>query len=200
MSKILWLDLETTDADTNKPIRGAVHQLAYILDIDGKVVKEGVYNMRPFPKDLINYTALNVTGVTYEQIMAYPSPVTAFNELLSMMKINGPMVLGGFNNSIFDSSFFYSWWWKCIADSRIDKNTADLSKLIFFDPLDVRTLALDALLDERPSMKTFRLEDVAKAFGVEFNPDEAHDASYDIKKTREIYYKIKEKQRGFQQF
>lgn len=58
----------------------------------------------------------------------------------------------------------------------------------FWKPaIDVMSLAGEHLSKQRPSMPDFKLATVAEKLGLEVDPDQVHDALYDIKLTKRIY-------------
>jgi DNA polymerase-3 subunit epsilon len=186
---ILFFDVETTDSDTKRG--GGIHQIAYILEVGGKEIVRRNFQTRPFKNDLINAQSLNVCGVTYEQIMAYPLAVDAFKILINDIHPYRKVVCAGYNSAIFDSPYLQSWWFKCRNElKRFDLNITDY---IYFDPLDVRVLALYDMLEQRHTMEYFKLSDVAKAYGIWVENDKLHDAMYDVELTKNIYHKIKNK-------
>ena len=187
MKKILWLDVETTDVDPKRG--GGIHQLAYIIDINGEVVAENSFRCAPFKNDLVNAQSLNICGLTLEDVKQYPPAVEGFKTLVNDMHKHKQLVIGGYTNSTFDNPFFQSWWFKC--RNELKKFDLDLKDYIHFDPLDVRILALDHFLDKRDELFGFKLLDVAKYLEIPIDESQAHDAGYDIKLTRQIYYELK---------
>jgi hypothetical protein len=186
MKKILWLDLETTDSDTKRG--GGVHEISYILDIDGEVVVSKTFKCAPFKNDLINAKSLEVCGVDYKTISNYPPATDAFIELIKDIHPHKKVVIGGFNNSIFDNPYFQGWFFKCRNElKRYDINIVDY---IHFDPLDVRVLALNKMLDKRDMIFGFKLADVAKLLDIDVEETSLHGAKYDIELTRKIYYSL----------
>lgn len=186
MKKILWIDVETTDSDTKRG--GGIHQISYILEVGGKVVCEREFKMHPFKNDLINAKSLAVCKLTYDDILKYPHPTEAFKQLVNDIAPYKKVVLGGFNNSIFDNPYFQSWWFKCTND--LGRREINLIDYIHFDALDVRVLAVNHFLEQRDEIKSFKLMDVARLVGIEVDEEKLHDAKYDIELTRDIYYRI----------
>ena len=186
MKKILWIDVETTDSDTKRG--GGIHQLSYILEVDGKIICKRDFKMHPFKNDLKNAKSLAVCNVTYDDILKYPAPTEAFKQLVNDIAPYKKVVLGSFNGAIFDNPYFQSWWFKCVND--LNRRDINLIDYIHFDALDVRVLAVNHFLDSRDEIKSFKLMDVARLFDIEVEEAKLHDATYDIHLTREIYYKI----------
>lgn len=184
--KKVYYDLETTGTN---PGKHGIHQISGIIEIDGLVVEEFDFKVRPNPKALVEAEALAVAGVTQEQIMAYPQMVDVFVSLTSTLSKyvdkfdkNDKFFLVGYNNSQFDNQFlrgfflqngdkfFGSWFWS---------NT-----------MDVMVLATYALDNEIAKMENFKLKTVAKHLGIVVDESKLHDAVYDCYLTREIESKI----------
>lgn len=67
--KVLFFDLETTGTLVNKH---GIHQLSGSVVIDGETKESFDLRVQPNPKAEITQEALDVAGVTKEQILAYP--------------------------------------------------------------------------------------------------------------------------------
>ena len=184
--KILWLDLEAADIKADRD--GAIHQISYILDIDGEIVSQKSHKCKPFKNDLINVPSLNVCNVKYEDIIEYPEPTIAFKDIVNTIHLHKKLVIGGFCNYGYDNPAFINWWYKCSRE--LKKYDLKITDYFHLDPLDVRVLAVNHFLEQRDEIKSFKLMDVARLVGIEVNEDKLHDAKYDIELTRDIYYKI----------
>ncbi len=188
MRKILWLDLETTDSKTDRG--GGIHQISYIIDIDGIVVESKEFKVKPFKNDLINHESITFCGKTFEEINNYPPPQEAFRVMVNDVHKYRKMVIGGYNNAIFDNPLFQAWWYKCSQELR--RYDLKFSEYFHYDALDVRVMAVDDLLDTRDDMKSFKLGEIGKHYGLDVDESGLHDALYDVQLTKDIYYKIKE--------
>lgn len=67
-------------------------------------------------------------------------------------------------------NYFGSWFWS--------------------DAIDVMVLAAQALMEQRPMMKDFKLRTVAEQLGIVIEEERLHDAMYDIYLTHEIYKRL----------
>ena len=74
MSKVFWFDTETTGL---YPDKCAIIQLAAIVEIDGEIVEELNYTIKPHNGALIEPRALEVNGRSEGEIMGY-QPVRPF--------------------------------------------------------------------------------------------------------------------------
>ncbi len=82
--KQLFYDLETTGT---KYWRNSIHQLSGMVVVDGEVKEEFNFHVQPNPKAEIEDEALQIAGVTKEQVMAYPPlAAQALMEQRHMMK------------------------------------------------------------------------------------------------------------------
>jgi hypothetical protein len=186
MKKILWLDIEAADTKVDRD--GAVHQISYIVDVGGEIVAQKSFKCSPFKNDLINMPSLNVCGESYENIISYPPPTIAFKELVNDIHPYKKMVIGGFCNSHYDNPVFFNWWWKCAKELKM--YNLKWIDYLHSDPLDVRVLALNKMLDKRDMIFGFKLADVAKLLDIDVEETSLHGAKYDIELTRKIYYSL----------
>jgi DNA polymerase-3 subunit epsilon len=68
--KLFFFDLETTGVN---PGKNGIHQISGEIVIDGKTMERFDFKVQPNPKCVIEEPALQVAGVTREQVMAYPA-------------------------------------------------------------------------------------------------------------------------------
>lgn len=185
--KLLFFDLETTGI---KYWKNGIHQISGEIVIDGETKESFNYNVCPNPQCEVDDTALEVCGVTREQIFSYPDMHGVYLDFVNMLskyvdKYNkeDKFFLVGYNNASFDNSFlkaffvqngdsfFYSWFW--------------------VNSIDVMVLATQHLMHKRHLMKDFKQETVARTLGIALDASKLHDATYDIWVTRQIYEIVK---------
>lgn len=181
--KYLFYDLETTGV---KHWRNGIHQIAGIIEIDGVEIESFDIKLQPHPKALIEDEALEIGGITRSILKTYKTMVSGhlelvrkLNEHIDRFNKQDKFHLVGFNNRAFDDRFlralfelcedmyFGSWFWS--------------------DSLDVSVLASMLFVEKRHLMNNFKLGTVARELGVDFNEDEAHNAFYDVRKTKECF-------------
>lgn len=184
--KLFFFDLETTGVN---PGKNGIHQISGMIVINGVVKEEFDFHVRPNPKAIIDDKALEIGGVTKEQIMEYPEMGIVYDQLVAMLSkyvdkydTKDKFFLVGYNNAAFDNQFmrgfflqngdqyFGSWFWS--------------------NSFDVMVMATMALAERRASMANFKLSTVAATMGVEVNADALHNAMYDIYLTKEIFDRI----------
>lgn len=181
--KLFFFDLETTGIN---PGRNGIHQISGEIVIDGETKECFNFHVCPNPKATIEPQALAVSGVTKEQILAYPSMGSIHAKLTAILEKyvdkfdkKDKFFLVGYNNASFDNQFlrgfflqngdnyFGSWFWS--------------------NSIDVMVLATAYLAEKRPQMVDFKLATVAGFLGVNVDSSSLHDADYDIQLTKAIY-------------
>lgn len=184
--KLVFYDLETTGLNSEEY---GIHQISGCIEIDGEVKEYFNYNVQPNPNLKIAQEALDVSGKTKEEVMAY-TPMNEihkkFTDLLSKYvdkydKID-KFFLIGYNNSSFDNQFLRNWF--------AQNGDKYFGSWFWPNSLDVYILATQKLLMERHNMLDFRLQTVCKYVGITIDESKLHDASYDIELTRQLYKKV----------
>lgn len=165
MSKLLFFDLETTGV---KFWRNGIHQIGGIVDIDGQEAERFDIRLAPNPAATIEQEALDVAGVTLEQVQSYQPMEDGYRQLVSILSKyvdkfdkRDKMYLVGYNNAGFDNSFLRALFQQC-GDKYFGS---------WFYP-------------------NCKLMTVAKTMGIEIDENKLHDATYDIELTRDIFYRI----------
>lgn len=183
-TKLFWYDLETTGVDW---WRHQPHQIAGIIEIDGEVKESFEIKMRPNPGAPVSAEALEVAGITIEDLKGYEkSQKQGYEQLCAIL---GKYVdkfdkkdkahLCGYNNRGFDDLFLRQLWKGC--------GDVYFGSWFWADSIDVLVLASNDLKDERASLENFKLATVAKHYQIELDETKLHDAMYDVELTREIY-------------
>ena len=80
--KLLFFDLETTGTQADKH---GIHQLSGSIVINGEVKEKFDLRVQPHPGAVIEQGALDVAGVTQEQIMAYPPMRQVYDQFINML-------------------------------------------------------------------------------------------------------------------
>jgi DNA polymerase-3 subunit epsilon len=184
--KLFFVDLETTGT---KYWRNGVHQISGCVEIDGEVKEYFDFHVKPNPKAEIDEVALDISGVTRQDLEDYADMGDVYNELITILsryidKYNrkDKFFLVGFNAAAFDGPFFRAFF----------KQNGDeyYGSWFYSVPLDVIVLAMEYLKDLRAGMNDFKLHTVAEALLIEVDQTRLHDAKYDIDLTREIYHRL----------
>jgi len=178
--KTLYFDVETTGTD---PDRHALIQLACLVDINGEVVDEQSWRIKPFEGDKYNQEALDVTGVTLDELKSYPEPKRIYGEVVSFFgkhidkyERNDKFYPAGYNCK-FDLEFLATFFVKCG-----DQYFGSWQNWRAIDPLPW-LYRLDWL--GKISLPDYKLVTVCNHFGIELG-DQAHDAKADVRATREL--------------
>lgn len=181
--KSLFYDLETTGV---QPHINGIHQIGGIVVIDNVVKEAFNIKVRPHPKSVIESSALAVCGKTKEEIMAYQSMEEGFkhfreivNKYVDRYDKRDKFHLIGFNNRAFDDQFLRRFF---------EYNGDDyFGSLFWSDSMDMSAQMSYVLKAKRHLMQNFKLGTVCNYVGIPFDKNEAHDAMYDVRKTRELY-------------
>jgi DNA polymerase-3 subunit epsilon len=181
--KAIFFDLETTGLS---PAKNGIHQISGCIEIDGKVIERFNFKVRPNEKCVIEDSALEVGGVTKEQVMAYPPMKTVYNDFIEMItphcdKFNkkDKFFLIGYNNASFDNQFLRGFF--------LQNDDKYFGSWFWSNSIDVMVLASEFLKIRRPEMPDFKLKTVAAELGFNVDETKLHDANYDIELTRSIY-------------
>lgn len=180
--KRLYYDLETTGLN---PAKHGIHQIAGIIEINGATIEKFNIKLQPNPKCTIEQTALDIAGVTREQINNYqpfPAGYTEFVNTISkhvdQYNKKDKFHLVGYNNRGFDDNF--------LRELFKQNGNEYFGSYFWNDGIDVLVMASYALESRRAELENFQLKTVAKFVGIEVDEKKLHDAFYDIELTKQI--------------
>lgn len=185
--KLLFFDLETTGTN---PGKNGIHQISGEIVVDGLTKEKFDFKVCPNPNALIEQQALDVAGVTREQILAYPPMGEIYRQFVAMLgkyvdkyKKTDKFFLVGYNNASFDNQFLRGFF--------LQNSDQYFGSWFWSNSIDVMVLASNKLAERRAEMENFKLSTVAKFLGIEVTDDNLHDAFYDIYLTKAIYEIVK---------
>mgnify|MGYP006921334997 CR=1 FL=1 len=188
MSKLFFYDLETTGVDYRQ---SGIHQISGMILIDGKIRERFNFRVCPHEKSLFEEEALQVCGVTKEQVISYPSMKEVYNSLVQILSkyvdkfdSKDKFHLAGYNISAFDNFFLRTFFIQC--------EDYYFGSWFWPDCIDCYVLASNKLKEIRPTLPDFKQKTVAKHLGVEIDNERLHDAEYDIYLALQIYLKVKD--------
>ena len=179
-SKLLYVDLETTGLNAKVH---AIIELAYIIEIDGKVVRRGSYKINPTTynrKVFVSPKALECNGYKVEEFESFRNSSEACKEFITVLANyldkGQRFTFVGFNSS-FDIKFLQEW----MKDSKQDF----YGRFISYKDLDVfalvKYLHYGKIIDTGVSQG---LEASCKALNLGYD---AHGAVADIEATRDLH-------------
>ena len=187
LMKNLWIDLETTGLDVKKH---GIIQIAGVVEIDGEIEETFDFYTKPLPGDGITQRSMEVNKLDLETIKGFPEANDVKFQLLELFKKyvdpyykSDKFFLMGYNAK-FDYDFLRRWFEK--------QSFQYFGAYFWFPPVDVMNLGALVTRSSRKDLPNFKLMSVAKAFGVKLDESLLHDANYDIKITRELFYKLVE--------
>jgi len=177
--KILYFDTETTGTDPNLH---EIVQFAAIIEINGKVVEEVDWRCRPTRWETISPEALQVTGLTLDELATYDHPIdmgkklkALFNKYINKFDKADKFYPAGHNVG-FDLDFLQVFWKK-----HIDKyGTGSYQN---WRALDSRVFCNFLAAAGRLNVRDIKLSTLCQQFGIEID---AHDALSDIRATRQL--------------
>jgi len=188
MAKLLYIDTETTGLD---PEKCDIIQLAGIIEIDGKEEQSFMFNIKP--KDDCQWTqeAIEKHKINKELAMNY---FTSREETLSLLTkymsrfckqddYYDRFFMVGYNIK-FDEKFIRKFF------AEMTQSEKFFNKWFWFPSIDVAQIVALRTLEARDQFNNFKLETVCQAMGIDFDANEAHNAMFDIIKTRELFLKV----------
>ena len=182
--KLLFFDLETTGT---YPGKHGIHQMSGMIVIDGEIKETFDYKVRPNPKAEILDEALEVAGVTRDQILAYPPMGEVYHQFVDGILAKyvdrynktDKFFLVGYNNASFDNQFLRGFF--------LQNGDKYFGSWFWANCMDVMVLATPYLAAKRAEMKDFKQGTVAKALGIPVEDEKLHDALYDIEICKAIF-------------
>ena len=189
MSKVFWLDTETTGIDTDNC---AIIQLAGLVEIDGEVKDIIDYVIKPHDNAKISQEALSINKRSEEVIKNYPHHNSIYKLIIQRLgsfvdkyNKNDKFVLAGYNVA-FDEQMLRSFF----------KRNGDnyFGSFFFWPKIDVATYVAERCA-VGVRLPNYQLSTICQEYEVKL---EAHDALADIRATRELYYKLRELSNGLQ--
>ena len=184
MSKICWVDVETTGLDK---VKQDVIQIAGIIEVNSIVVDEFEFKCQPHSWDNIQQKALDVHGMTLDDLKSFeePSGVKQQMEIILSRHVNkfdkkDKMVFAGYNTP-FDYGFVEEWFKKSgdkYFNSYFHRGFGYHSQLI-----DVYPEFMQYVRATGVQLPNNKLVTAAAHFDI---PLQAHDAMADIRATREM--------------
>jgi DNA polymerase-3 subunit epsilon len=182
--KMLYFDVETTGLD---PQKHDIIQLSGLIEYDGKVVDGFNYRIRPQNFEAINQEALDVNGITVDQLKEFPEAGEIYFNFIKIMEThinrydkNDKFIPVAYNGK-FDMDFLAAFFAK-----NEDKYLGSWLSWNLIDPMAVARFYF--ILNDQP-LTNYKLETVCEHFGIPLN---AHDAMNDIVATREVLNRLME--------
>lgn len=185
--KLFFYDLETTRVN---PGKNGIHQISGMIMIDGEIKEKFDIKVQPNPKAIIEKEALDVAGVTEEQVRSYTPMGKVYRDILMPMlnkyidryNKTDKFFLVGYNIAHFDNDFFRGFF--------LQNGDKYFGSYFWSNCFDCMVLATPYLADVRPQMENFKQGTVAKTLGIEVDDTKLHDALYDIYICGQIYDKV----------
>lgn len=193
---IFWYDLETTGLSEKEC---GIHQMGIIIEIDDKVVEKANIKMQPLPGQKIEDIALDVAGITRDDLAKYQTAEDGFAKLVELLDKyqDTKFTLAGFNNIWFDNKHLKQLFLnhdrkdlliKHFSGEQLDVFVEYKEFLGQWSPISRYNKPAQAWrIPEEYQTENLKLETLANHFDIEII---AHDGLSDIEATRELYYKV----------
>ena len=180
--KILWIDCETTGLD---PVANDIWQLAYLIDINGKIEETADLKIRPYNIQNYSLKALEMARIKPEDLEALDYNIVdatfdvkeTWGKYIDKYDKEDKFVVAGYNVK-FDREFLYEMFKKA-------GDKYGLGSWCFWPALDVSSWVAQHIYKFKLRLPNYKLKTVCKYYNIEL---EAHDALSDITATRELYY------------
>lgn len=182
--KLLYIDTETSGLDEKicEP-----HQIAVIIEINGKIFHKEIFYAHPINWETINPEALSISRISIDKLKTYPSARTTYAKFKHLLKqyVNpydreDKFIAVGYNVG-FDITMLNAWY-KKLGDNFFFA-TVDSKK--FRDVLEyIKFFTRLGILEP---MENSKLTTVCENLCLDIK--EAHDAMCDIIATRALYWR-----------
>lgn len=185
MKKVIYFDTETSGLD---PIQNDILTIGGIIEIDGEVKEEFYLEMQPFNYNTISDYALQVNGLTREQIKTFMTPqegyrklITIFSKYVNKYDKNDKLTPIGYNVK-FDIDFLNQLFVK-----NGDKYFGSFVDYHYIDPMVlINFLRFKGVI----KLENCKLVTASAHYGIELD---AHNAMNDIIATKELLNKLMER-------
>lgn len=198
---LVFIDVETTGVN---PESNGLTQISGCVQIDDDILESFDYFVRPFPQDIIESTALEVTGIDRRQLLPpehpdhlavpgqlFEDPREIYVRLHTILKKHVDQYdktdkyqFVGYNAHSFDMPFMRRFWEK--------NNDRFFGSWFWYPCLDVMLVWAQILQTERAELPNFKLATVAKHCGINVDETRLHDSQYDIDLTRQLWLSARE--------
>ena len=136
------------------------------MDIDGQEAERFDIRLAPNPAATIEQEALDVAGVTLEQVQSYQPMEDGYRQLVGILSkyVNkfdkrDKMYLVGYNNAGFDNNFLRALFQQC--------GDKYFGSWFYPNCMDVYVMVTPFLMGVRNDMENFKLMTVARTMGIE---------------------------------
>ena len=185
MIKKLFLDTETTGVEIQD---GFIIEIGFVVDYDN-TYEEHILNCKPFDPDYkLTGEAVEKHGLTREIINEFPSSERSYKTLVDILDkhVNrydktDKFVVYGYGAE-FDVQFLRKFF--------LENNDKYFGSFFWHPWVDIMTLAMYHLVDQRHRLENFRLSTVAEYLGVSVDNEKLHGALYDAQLCRQVFMKV----------
>ena len=181
--KLLYFDTETTGL---LPDEHSIIEIAGLVEIDGRVVEEFIFPVKPFRMDNISEDALRVHGVSREMLSSgYEPPLIhekltkIFGKYINKFNKDDKFTAVGYNVE-FDMKFLHSFFSNC--------GDKYCGSWVTWNYLCIFNMIKWFIANGSLALPNYKLATVCEHYGISL--PNAHSAMDDIKATRELFYVV----------
>lgn len=185
--KKCFIDTETTGLD---PLKHGLVQVAGVIEIEGKIVEEFDFMMRPPADKLFDVRALEVMGKDMAVIDGYKPSKENFkmfknilNQYVDPYDKKDKLFFLAYN-APFDTAFIRQWF--------LDNGDKYYGSMFWVPSIDIMSLAGQWMIEFRHELPNFQLGTVCDYYKLQ-PKGKLHDAMADIDLTRQLYYHLTSK-------
>lgn len=194
MIKYLWVDTETTGWE---PKTCGLLQVSGYVEIDSEIRETFDFKMKPHTGAQWMQEAVDKTKITPEIAAEFDEPSLVFAQFNSILEKyvdrfdkQDKFFLIGYNVK-FDEDFLREWFIREAKTERDAQYGNGFGAFFWTPSIDVMNYAAVRTMSSRHNFPSFRLGPVCRTLGIEFNEEDAHNAMFDIEKTRELWKFLK---------
>lgn len=179
MSKVFWLDVETTGKDSKKC---GILQFGIIIQIDGKVVETAEFSMNPGDV-LYDPEATKIHGITKEMAQGFDNELKVFNRFMDLLDI----YVSRYDK---EDKFFFAGYrcgfdWDFLTEFFLRNRENYIMSYFRSAQLDVITMCAHITKNLRVPVTSYTLKAMCVLFEIPL--DDAHNAMADIVATFKLY-------------
>jgi len=195
---IAYVDVETSGLNYDND---DIWQIGIVIEDQetGKAVDAANIKMQVKDESRITPELLDLLNVTKEQLTGYQSREQGFKEFIEFLtkytdptNRNDSLIFCGYNIAGFDMYFIRKLFWK--EFKHLNLNINNYIDYHVIDVLQITQLfLLTGSVDGSNYLTNCKLKSMCKIMEIEFDDEKAHDAMYDVVKTRELFKVLSDK-------
>lgn len=186
MKKLLYIDVETTGIS---PIFNGIIELAVIIEIDGKIVESHHWKIKPFETDRIDPSALEIVGVTIDEIKTYEDPNKIYWKLIKILEKYVDKFDKDKSKKFFPVGYNVQFDLDFLKEFFVKNGDKFIGSWFNWKKLDVLQIFYWMHYKNEIALENYKLDVVCQHYNIEL---QAHNALNNIVATRLLFKKIED--------